>query len=243
MPRARSRSSRTASSRPCSTSASCAATSGSSARQLLGERHLDLERDQLLLRAVVEVALDAPALGVAGGHGPGAATRPARRSSIWRLEREQHRLARRADELRVGVQRRVVPDRRDRLAVAGRRGSSRARRRRPPTRRRGRASPRSRAVDPEHELDGGIVERRRRRSPAAAPRSGCRRSRRSAASTRRRRTGSPARSRAGTRTAAASGRPRSVQPASDSVSGSRWRTPAANPWNPRIGIVRTSAGT
>ena len=91
----------------------------------LGRTELERERDETLLGAVVDVALDAAALLVAGRHDP-----PARLLHLDELrahlgvqpsvlEREARGGGGRREELRLLVERRVVDDHGDSLAFAG----------------------------------------------------------------------------------------------------------------------------
>ncbi len=73
MPWASARSSAMASCRlPRTSSIIASASVGSSATDVLGEAQLDRQRDEVLLGAVVEVALELAPLRVAGGHDAGA---------------------------------------------------------------------------------------------------------------------------------------------------------------------------
>jgi hypothetical protein len=135
-------------------------------RELPREPDPDAEGHQVLLRPVVQVALDLSPLGIAGGGDllAGRDELGGRRTELRLeptvLEREQNGLAGSIDELRVGVQRGVVPDRRDGLALScdeargapvsgGHAGDPLA----------PRVHEAVSAVDPERKLDGRVVER------------------------------------------------------------------------------------
>ena len=109
-------------------------------------------RSRSTLRRSASPAVDDPARASSASSESRAGRARARATTAWHAA---------LHEFGVGVQRRVVPDRRDRPVVRGRRGSSRARRGRARTatgspRESTKPSPR---VDPEHQLDGRVVER------------------------------------------------------------------------------------
>ena len=91
----------------------------------LDQPQLQRERDEPLLRAVVQVALEPPALGVAGrddalarGLQLGEPRLATPRCEVLVLERDRGRGADRLEQLRVVVERRVVDERRDLAPVA-----------------------------------------------------------------------------------------------------------------------------
>ena len=90
----------------------------------LGELELERERDEALLGAVVEVALEPPALRVARRDQPLARRAQLREAGprlgvqVLVLERDRRGRADGLDQLRILVERRVVHERRDLAAVA-----------------------------------------------------------------------------------------------------------------------------
>ncbi len=128
MPRASSRSSPSASWSSSTASASSArrARVGVGRRAALGAPELERERDEPLLGAVVEVALDPAALLVARPRRSARAT-PATlvelcaelRLQARVLECESGRRAGRLDQLGLVAQARIVDDRRERVAIVG----------------------------------------------------------------------------------------------------------------------------
>ena len=90
---------------------------------VLGEAERDRQRHQPLLRAVVEVALDPPPRGVPGLDQPGARSgelldaRLELRVQTLALQRDVGGGANDLQQLRLVVQRRVVDERRDVLAI------------------------------------------------------------------------------------------------------------------------------
>ena len=118
----------------------------------------------MLLRPVMEVALDLAALGVACGHD--ACTRGAelfvRRLELGRqttvLDGQQQRLTRGCDELWVGVQSRVVPDHRHGFAVPRDRSRRLARRRRGRKRLAARVDKAAGLLESEPDLERWIIE-------------------------------------------------------------------------------------
>ena len=136
MPAARSRSSPTASCALANAlSTSSRAPAGSSLEALARELQLDHQRDQPLLRAVVQVAAEPPALGVAGLDQPraGRAQRLQPRAQLDLeprvLERERGGRGRVAQQLRRLAQRGVVDERADAAALVVDLASARGRRR------------------------------------------------------------------------------------------------------------------
>ena len=129
-----------------------------------GQLHLQRERDEALLRAVVQVALQAAALGQAEGRDRSRATPAARRPGraarpAGARSRAPARPPRRPARIELGVvgERRAVDDRGDRLAVAQDLGDAAI---------AGRDAAAALGVDPlvalpalEHEVEGGIAER------------------------------------------------------------------------------------
>ncbi len=124
IPRASSRSSAS----DCASSSLAVVTSSSRGRvvadAVLQQPQLQRDPDEPLLRAVVQVALQPPALGVAGRDDPLARRlqldQPRLRLGVQVLvlERDRGRRGDRLDELRVVVERGVVDQRRDAVAVA-----------------------------------------------------------------------------------------------------------------------------
>ena len=133
-------------------------------REFAGQADSDAECDQMLLRPVMEVALDLSALGVARGHD--ACTRCAelcvRRLELGRhatvLDRQQQRLTRSRDELRVGVQSRVVHDHGHGFAVPRDRSRRLAGRRRGRKRLAARVDEAACLLETEPELERRIIE-------------------------------------------------------------------------------------
>ena len=140
-------------------------------RELAGQADLVAECDQMLLRTVMEVALDLAALGVSRGHDP--CTRCAqlcvrrpelgvRRLDLDRqttvLDRQQQRLTRSSDKLRVGVQSRVVHDHGHGLAVLCDRSRRLAGRRRGRKRLAARVDEAAGLLESEPDLERWIIE-------------------------------------------------------------------------------------
>ena len=133
-------------------------------RELAGQADSDAECGQVLLRSVMEVALDPSALSVA--RGDDACTRcaelRAHRVELSRqatvLDGEQERLTRGCDELRVGIQSGVVPDHGHRFAVPHDRGRRLAGRRRGRKRLAARVDKAVGLLETEPELERRIIE-------------------------------------------------------------------------------------
>ena len=132
--------------------------------QLTRERELDAQAGQVLLCAVVKVALDLAALEITGGHR--ASTRRGklggRRLQLGRqatvLDRQQQRLTRGSDKLRVGVQSRVVHDHGHGFAVPRDRSRRLAGRRRGCKRLAARVDEAVGLLETEPELERRIIE-------------------------------------------------------------------------------------
>ncbi len=133
-------------------------------REFAGQADSDAECDQMLLRPVMEVALDPSALGVARGHDACArcAELRVRRLELGRhatvLDRQQQRLTRSRDELRVGVQSRVVHDHSHGFAVPRDRSRRLAGRRRGSKRLAARVDEAACLLETEPELERRIIE-------------------------------------------------------------------------------------
>ena len=129
-----------------------------------GQADSHAECDQVLLRSVMEVALDLSALGLACGQD--ACTRCAelrvRRLELGRqttvLDGQQQRLTRRSDELRVGVQCRVVHDHGHGFAIPRDRGPRLAGQRRGSKRLAARVDKAACLLETEPELERRIIE-------------------------------------------------------------------------------------
>ena len=99
-------------------------TSGVGTEDPLGDAQLHPQRDQSLLRAVVEVALDTPTRRVDGGDGSRTRRRHRGLEAI-RLESDRRRRGDGVEQLRVVEQRRVVREGGDGFAVAAHHGRDR----------------------------------------------------------------------------------------------------------------------
>ena len=184
---------------------------------VLQQPQLERERDEPLLGAVVEVALEPPALGVARRDDPLARGlqlgEPRRRLGVQArvLERDRRRGGDRLDELGVVVERGVVDERGDLAPVAldGRDGAVAAGlRQRAPAARRRRRRRRTRAAS-RRRASSGSPSVLRERAPAGRRRASEPRSRTSSARPPRasRERSRPARNAAGTATSEQAAQP------------------------------------